>query len=207
LSAIRERYESVSAPAPDAGDRVENILQAACRVVLRDGAHGLRIAAVAREAGVSKALVHYYFPTRQELLRGAFAYSGEQRDEAVASELGRATSGVRRVERFLLASVDPAEPFGKHRALWNEVWSSLRVDAELRPLVHDAYEAWVGQVVRLIEGARSDGSVPQTIDARAAGWRLAAVVDGLDSMLYLDLVDRGRARRLVRQSLERELAT
>jgi AcrR family transcriptional regulator len=163
------------------------------------------MAAVAREAGVSKALVHYYFPTRQELLRAAFAYSGEQWDEAVAGELERGSNGMRRVERFLLASVDPAEPFGRHRALWNEVWSSLRVDAELRPLVHDAYQVWVGELVRLIEEARKDGSVPPRVDPRAAGWRLAAVVDGLDSMLYLELVDRRRARRLVRQSLEREL--
>ena len=34
-----------------------------------EGAHGLRMASVAAEAGVSKALVHYYFATRQELLR------------------------------------------------------------------------------------------------------------------------------------------
>jgi AcrR family transcriptional regulator len=196
----------VSSPAPAVAERVEDILQAACRVVLRDGAHGLRMASVAREAAVSKALVHYYFPTRQELLRAAFAYSGERWDDAVAGDLGRATTGARRVERFLLASVDPAAPYGEHRALWNEVWSSLRVDAELRPLVHDAYEAWVNELVRLIEDARKDGSVSRTVDARATGWRLAALVDGLDSMLYLGLVDRSRARRLIRQSLERELA-
>ena len=40
-------------------ERVVAILEAACRVVVREGAHGLRMAAVAREAGVSKALVHY----------------------------------------------------------------------------------------------------------------------------------------------------
>ena len=193
-------------PAPAVAERVEDILQAACRVVLREGAHGLRMATVAKEAAVSKALVHYYFATRQELLRAAFAYSGAQWDEAVAADLDRAPSGAKRVERFLLASVDPAAPFGEHRALWNEVWSSLRVDAELRPIVHDAYQEWVGELVRLIDAARKDGSAPGTVDPRASGWRLAAVVDGLDSMLYLGLVDRGRARRMIRQSLERELA-
>jgi AcrR family transcriptional regulator len=197
----------VTTRAPAVAERVADILQAACRVVLRDGAHGLRMASVAREAAVSKALVHYYFPTRQELLRAAFAYSGERWDDAVAGDLERVPTGAKRVERFLLASVDPAAPFGEHRALWNEVWSSLRVDAELRPLVHDAYQAWVGELVRLIEEARKDGSAPDTVDARGAGWRLAAVVDGLDSMLYLGLVDRSRARKLVRQSLERELAS
>jgi AcrR family transcriptional regulator len=196
----------VSSPAPAVGDRVEDILQAACRVVLRDGAHGLRMAGVAQEAAVSKALVHYYFATRQELLSAAFAYSGERWETAVAEELRRARDGAARVERFLLASVDPSAPYGEHRALWNEVWSSLRIDEELRPLVQAAYRAWVGRVVVLLEEGRTDGSVPASLDARPAGWRLASVVDGLDSMLYLGLVDRRRARLLVRQSLERELA-
>lgn len=202
----RTRYAAVSSSAPAVADRVADILQSACRVVLRDGAHGLRMASVAREAGVSKALVHYYFATRQQLLRAAFAYSGERWDDAVASELERAPNGAKRVEQLLLASVDPSEPFGENRALWNEVWSSIRVDTELRPLVHDTYRAWLDQIVALIDEGQGDGSVPRTVDAGAAGWRLAAVADGLDSMLYLGLVDRRRARRLLRQSLQRELA-
>ena len=163
------------------------------------------MAAVAREAAVSKALVHYYFTTRQELLSAAFAYSGERWQSAVADELRRARDAARRVERFLLASVDPSAPYGEHRALWNEVWSSLRVDEELRPFVQEAYRDWVSRVVSLLEEGRRDGSVPKSLDSRSAGWRLASVVDGLDSMLYLGLVDRRRARLLVRQSLEREL--
>jgi AcrR family transcriptional regulator len=186
-------------------DRVADILRATCRVVVRDGAHGLRMASVAREAGVSKALVHYYFATRQELLRSAFAFSAESWDEAVGEELAGARSGAERVERFLLASVDPSAPFGEHRALWNEVWSSLRVDLDLRPAVERAYSAWLDRLAELIDEGREDGSVPRSVDSGAAGLRLAAVADGFDSMIYLGLLDRRRARLLVQQTLEREL--
>jgi AcrR family transcriptional regulator len=196
----------MSLPAPATGDRVADILQAVNRVIVRDGAHGVRIASVAKEAGISKALVHYYFATRQELLRAAFGYSSERWDQAIETELARASTGAERVERYLLASIDPSEPYGEHRALWNEVWSSLRVDEELRPLVEQAYRAWLDRLVELIDGGREDGSIPSSVDARAAGWRLGAVADGLDSMLYLDLVGRRLARRLARQSLQRELA-
>jgi AcrR family transcriptional regulator len=193
--------------APSAvGDRVSYILDAAARVVRRDGAHGLRMAAVAREAGVSKALVHYYFPTRQDLLRAAFASSGEHWNDAVAHELARARDGVERVERFLLASVDTTQPYGEHRALWNEVWSSLRVDEDLRPLVRDVYRRWVLALQRLVEEAASESSAPTRVDPRTSAWRLAAVVDGIDSMLYLGLIGRGKARKLVRESVEQELA-
>jgi AcrR family transcriptional regulator len=187
-------------------ERTADILRAACRVVVRDGAHGLRMASVASEAGVSKALLHYYFDTRQDLLRAAFVFSGERWRESVEGVLSRLPTGIARVERYLLTSVDPHGQFGEHRVMWNEVWGSIRVDVELRPMVEDAYRAWVARLIELIERGRQDGSIARDVDARAAGWRLAAAADGLDTMLYLELVDRRRARLLVRQCIERELA-
>jgi AcrR family transcriptional regulator len=164
------------------------------------------MASVAREAGVSKALLHYYFSTRQELVRAAFAYSSDLWDKAVGERLERAADGLGRVELYLFSSVDSNEPFNEHRALWNEVWSSLRVDTELRPLVREAYREWVQRLVSLIDEGRRDGSISGDVVPAAAGRRLAAVADGLDSMLYLGLADRRRARQLLRESLERELA-
>ena len=48
--------------------------------------------------------------------------------------------------------------------------------------------------------------MPQTVDARRRGWRLAAVADGLDSMLYLGLLDREPRAASSCVVLERELA-
>jgi len=206
FSVNRPRYAGVSSPSSVVGDRVEDILQAACRVVVRDGAHGLRMAGVAEEAGVSKALLHYYFSTRQELLHAAFAFSSRMWEAAVLAQLAGAPNGAKRVELYLLASVASTEPYDEHRALYNEVWSSLRIDSELRPLVRDAYRAWVDKLVALIGEGQADGSIPKGAAPRATAQRLAAVADGLDSMLYLGLADRPKARRLLRESLERELA-
>jgi AcrR family transcriptional regulator len=196
---------TLGATTHPANDRTTGILEAACRVIVREGAHGLRMASVAHEAGVSKALVHYYFATRQELLRNAFAYSEERWHAAVNIELADLPTGAAKVERMLLVSVEPDLPFSEQRALWNEVWSSLRFDHELRPLVERSYRAWLGRVVDLIEEGRADGSVAPHVEAPAAGWHLAAVADGLDSLLYLGLLDRELARELMRGAIAREL--
>lgn len=188
-----------------ASERVVAILESACRVVVREGAHGLRMASVAQEAGVSKALVHYYFSTRQELLRSAFTFTESRWREAVATELETLPTGRERVARVLLASIDAEPPFGDQRALWNEVWSSLRFDGELQPLVAESYRTWLGQIADLVEEGRADGSIPADVDPARAGPRLAAVGDGLDSMLYLGLIDRDEARALMLGGLEREL--
>lgn len=155
---------------------------------------------------MSKALLHYYFSTRQELLHAAFAFSSRIWEAAVLAQLAGAPSGAKRVELYLLASVAATERYDEHRALYNEVWSSLRIDSELRPLVRDAYRDWVDRLAALIREGQTDGSIPGGLAALATAQRLAAVADGLDSMLYLGLADRRKARQLLRESLVRELA-
>ena len=147
-------------------DRTTSILEAACRVIVREGSHGLRMAGVAEEAGVSKALVHYYFSTRQELLHRAFAFSVKRWHAAVEAELVGAASGREKVDRILLAGVEPALPFSEQKVLWNEVWSSLRSNDELRPLV----EELVPRVDR--EPRRTDrGGTGRRVDPRPRSTR------------------------------------
>jgi AcrR family transcriptional regulator len=187
------------------GGRIAGILDAACRVIVREGSHGLRMASVADEAGVSKALVHYYFSTRQELLRNAFAWSEERWQTALSTQVEALPTGAERLECALCLSIDSDPSFSYQRALWNEVWSSLRFDDELRPRVERSYRDWLARLVALVEEGHADSSIAVTVDAADAGWRLAATGDGLESLLYLGLIDRERARELMLGSIQREL--
>ena len=192
-----------AAESPAATARVDEILRAACRVVVAGGASDLRIGSVAQEAGVSRTLVHYYFTTRQELLRATFAYAEDLRVDALEEELAGIATGAERAECALMRTIDPA--LEANPALWNEVWSSLRYDDELRPLVQDRYRAWAGRIVRLLEEGRRDGSVPASVDGEEAGWRLAAAADGIDSILYLGVLTRDEARELLASCFTREV--
>jgi len=192
-----------AAASPAAASRVDEILRAACRVVVSSGASDLRIGTVAREAGVSRTLVHYYFTTRQELVRAAFAFAENLRIDALEAELTTLSTGAERAERALVRTIDPT--LEANPALWNEVWSSLRYDEELRPLVQERYRAWADRIVQLLEEGRKDGSVPPSVDPVGAGWRLAAAADGVDSILYLGLLDRDDARALLASCVAREL--
>jgi AcrR family transcriptional regulator len=192
------------APDGSASNRVDDIVRAACRVVVSQGAHALRIGNVADEAGVSRTLVHYYFKTRRELVRATFAYAEDRRVEAVEAELARLGTGRERAERMLLRTLDPE--LRETPALWNEVWSSVRDDEELGPLVRERYRAWAERIVELLDEGRRDGSVPPSVDPVASGWRLAAAVDGLDSIRYLEVLGLEEALALLRSCVARELA-
>ncbi|HKB09492.1 MAG TPA: helix-turn-helix domain-containing protein [Vicinamibacterales bacterium] len=60
------------------GDTERRILEAAHAVFVRRGTAGARMQEIATEAGVNQALLHYYFRSKEQLARGAFARAGSQ---------------------------------------------------------------------------------------------------------------------------------
>ena len=70
-----------------------------------------------------------------------------------------------------------------------------------------SYNDWLARLVALVEEGHADGSISAAISANDAGWRLAAVGDGLESLLYLGLVDRERAHELMLGSIRQELGS
>src|SRR5690242_7572899 len=67
------RGSRAAAAAEPAGPNAEErILDAAHRVFLRRGSAGARTQEIADEAGVNKALLHYYFRTKERLAAAVF---------------------------------------------------------------------------------------------------------------------------------------
>jgi AcrR family transcriptional regulator len=72
-AALNRRQMKAAAPAPDRdGDTEQRILDAAHRVFLRRGSAGARTQEIADEAGVNKALLHYYFRSKERLAEAVF---------------------------------------------------------------------------------------------------------------------------------------
>ena len=161
---------------------------------------------VAREAGVSNGLLHYYFETRAELLSRAFAYAEERVYEHASIELDGLSTAAERLQRFLHLYVEDDVVFQENWVLWNELWSSSLFDPEMRPAIEETYRRWIAYIVGLVEAGRADGSIPTGVDPEEAGSRLAAVVDGIGSQLLLGLLPRSRAAALIEQSIELELS-
>lgn len=76
----RSRASAKRAPADPAADAAtrDRILAAAHRVFLRHGTAKARTQEIADEAGVNKALVHYYFGTKDALADAVFAAAAGQ---------------------------------------------------------------------------------------------------------------------------------
>ncbi len=186
-------------------DRTSELLDAACRVIAQAGAARLRMSDVAREAGVSTALVHYYFATRPELLRAAFMFADARVDVYVDEQIAVLDTAAERLERLLSVYVSDGDPVMRENSiLWREMWSHAVFDDSLRAAVEESYADWIEQVQDAIAAAVAEGSA-RTSDIEGAAHRLAAIVDGLASRLALGMLSGPRATELVRDALVIEL--
>ena len=81
------------------GDKAQRIVDAMRDSVARRGAAGSTFEHVAREAGVSRGLLHYYFGTKERLLVEVVRRDAELRVARLDELLGRGADGRRRPRR------------------------------------------------------------------------------------------------------------
>jgi len=177
----------------------ERILDAAIERIARDGIDGVRIARIAMDAGVSTALVHYHFATREALLAEALEHSFERAGDTRTAD----TDEPERLQR-LRDMVEQCLPLPgeqeKDWVLWVELWLRAVRHPELRPTaahLYDRMHAWFVEALEEFD-----------CDADRVADRILALIDGFGVRALLG--DPGmpieRAREEIWLVLEPDLA-
>jgi AcrR family transcriptional regulator len=153
------------------------ILDAAVRLIAREGIHDVRIARIAMEAGVSASLLHYHFESRDALLAEALEHSYELAgDIRIGSEEDAPSASARLVD--MIDQCLPA-PGSLHDdwMLWVELWLHAARRPELRPTAARLYarmHAWFSDA---IADGEQRGEFRVADRARTVD-RLLALIDG-----------------------------
>jgi AcrR family transcriptional regulator len=196
---------SVSAPSDtEAKSNRALILDAAVRLIGRDGVAQVKSAVVAREAGVSVGLVHYHFATLDQLAREAFLYADAITIRAMAEAASGAGSGREEIDLRLVPWLEGTAEFQQAWEIWGEFWHASRHDAEVRALLKDAWDEWIQLIAEAIENGQADGSIAAEVVPVDAALRLAALLENLGQQLTMGLLAPEQARDLLRGAIERE---
>ncbi len=189
--------------ASETTDRRSEILDAALRVVVRDGLDGIRSQAVASEAGVSVALPHYYYPTLEDLVRAVWDRADGAEQARERALLDGAGSALERLRAFALAAFDgPAEDVREFWMTRTEFQRRAVFDPSLAEAVRAAEQRRLAALATAVAAMQADGDATAAADAWLIAGRLAGAMDGFGVMLLVDLVSPAAARA----GLERLLA-
>ncbi|MBR0690540.1 WHG domain-containing protein [Bradyrhizobium manausense] len=161
----------------------EALLQAAERVLERDGLAGLTLRAVAREAGVSHAAPTHHFGDLTGLVSELAAIGFRQFNAAMSSACDMATSPLERALARPKAYVAYAQA---HPGMYGLMFRTERLDYS-RPSLHEAAESSFAGLANAIGAMRQEpiSGDALTIEQGAAIARAWSMVHGF-TMLLLD---------------------
>jgi AcrR family transcriptional regulator len=164
---------SLETPRRLEGEKAQRIVAAMRSSVSRRGAAGSTFDHVAREAGVSRGLLHYYFGSKERLLVEVLRQDCEQRNATMTVRLGEA----RTVDEIVGALVVGLEEFIEdelaNQSIVYEMLSASRHSNEIRAEMAGVYRAWRANLAAGLRAKEGEGVV-----------RLEAAPEAVASLLF-----------------------
>ena len=194
------------APATENNEarRIE-MLRAAAELICERGFGDTRIADVATRAGVSSALVIYYFGTRDRLLVDALRYSEESFYEAAEKMLAELPSLRERLSLLIrwtcVREADDETP--GTWGLWFDLWAQAFRHNEIRAGRVELDARWRKMIIDAVKSA----DLETKVNARMFALEFSALLDGLSIQVALEdpEVDSDLAYDIAMRFAEREL--
>jgi len=166
--------------------RREQIVRATIRCLAREGYTRLTMKKVAREAGVSQGILHYYFADKRAMLAATLEAVTRDLDRRVAAAQSRTGRDARaRLRALVRACLEVAVSRPEFWVVFVEFWGEMLHDRRLRDLNTAVYSRTRRLIGRLIaEGVRAGRFRP--VDPRRASAVVLGLIDGLSLQLTFD---------------------
>jgi AcrR family transcriptional regulator len=164
------------------------MLVAALEVISERGYADTRIADVAERAGVSPALVIYYFKTKDQLLTEAIRFYEDTWYAVGQRRMAELDSAADRIEAIVGMSClpeDQPEPRDSW-LLWLDFWAVAARNPEVASVRQKSDDRWRQVIAELVRDGQEAGEFRTTIDAATFAIGLSALLDGLTIQMALD---------------------
>jgi len=168
------------------GDKAQRIVEAMRASVAARGAAGSTFDQVAREAGVSRGLLHYYFGSKERLLVEVVRHDCDVRMGRLEEDLSGARSREAIVEVLVEALEDFVERDPGAFALIFELFTASRHNEELGQAMADLYRGVREQIAAVLRRKRDEGVVSLRGEPEAVASILLALGDGIALQLLSD---------------------
>ena len=177
---------SVAAPKRLDGEKAQRIVEAMRASVGTRGAAGSTFDHVAREAGVSRGLLHYYFGSKEQLLVEVVRHDCEVRIAAMDERIAQASN----VDDILAALVMGLEDFIEGEpgspAVIYELLSASRHSEDIRAELAELYRRWRADLADALRTKEREGVVRLDADPESVASMLFALGDGFGIQVLSD---------------------
>ena len=168
------------------GEKAQRIVEAMRSSVARRGVAGSTFDHVAREAGVSRGLLHYYFGTKERLLAEVVRRDSDLRLAALDAALASAHTAEDLLDVLVRSLEDLVERDPAFVALHFELFTSARRTPEIAAELGALHRRIREHVAAQLEAKRAEGVIGPGADPEAVVTVLLSLADGLALRMLAD---------------------
>ena len=168
------------------GERAQRIVDAMRASVALRGAAGSTFDHVAREAGVSRGLLHYYFGTKERLLVEVVRRDTDIRLATLDAALADAHTADDFIEALVRSLEDMVEHDPGFVTLVFELFTAAQRNEEIRTEVAELYRRTREHVAELLEAKQAQGVLTLHDEPEAVAATLFALGDGMSMRMLIE---------------------
>jgi AcrR family transcriptional regulator len=177
---------SVAQPKRLEGEKAQRIIEAMRASVGTRGAAGSTFDRVAREAGVSRGLLHYYFGSKERLLVEVVRHDCEVRIQGMDERIAQAGDVDGIIAALVLGLEEFIEGEPGSQAVIYELLSASRHSDEIRAELAELYRRWRAHLAESLRMKEREGVVRLQGDPESVASMLFALGDGFGIQVLSD---------------------
>ena len=168
---------------PPLKDRRKELILIAYQHIALRGFEGLRVHDVATQAGINNATLHYYFPTKEDLIRGVVdfmieMFSASYSYEPAASEAPEPSDALVELRSELEDARHRFRDARDQLVVFTELLVRSLRDPAMAPIFQKLDQAWRGFLVDLIERGIRQGVFRAELDPAVTATLLMLQIKG-----------------------------
>jgi AcrR family transcriptional regulator len=177
---------TAAAPKRLEGDKAQRIIEAMRTSVGTRGAAGSTFDVVAREAGVSRGLLHYYFGSKEQLLVEVVRHDCEVRIASMGARIAKATTADEIIAALVLGLEEFIEGEPGSPAVIYELLSASRHSEDIRAELAELYRRWRADLADSLRTKEREGVVRLDADPDSVASMLFCLGDGFGIQVLSD---------------------
>lgn len=157
----------------------EKIIQAARRSFAEKGHDGVSMSEIAKSAGVKKALIYYYFPSKEDLFYEVWHYSIDELENSIFVDIDGESRYISKIKKLLKSYINFITSSNDIRKIMVQEKGNLsREDQDTWKKVRERYMVLSNRISSVIQGAKVAEEVPDNVDPDGAA---ELIINGFSS--------------------------
>ncbi|MGE0171822.1 MAG: TetR/AcrR family transcriptional regulator [Oligoflexales bacterium] len=166
-------------------ERKDQIVRATVDCITKHGYHNFSMQDVARTAGVSKGIIHYYFLNKDDLMMSVLDRVAGDIERVLLTEMEKVDDPIQKIRIFIKVAFNVVRSTKEYYQVNMDFWTQINQKREVRQIISRHYAKFRDSCIRVLkEGV--DKGVFRKVDPKQFASYLIAVVDGLSLQWLFD---------------------